>query len=233
MTRLAKWADTLSLLFSAAVIGLAVLWTVRSGVFAVPLTDSPDLPAYLLRSSGMTAYGLMVASIVWGLLMSTRLINNWSPGVLSMTIHTSLSWFAIALSFLHALLLLNRYFDYQATTILIPLVGPQPLRMTLGISGLWLSVAVAVSFALRNRIGMRAWRWLHQASFLAYALVTVHVLLAGTDSGLSSFRLMLGLSVCAVVALLALRLSRKLVTLNNDAAATIEVNDELDETNDW
>ena len=41
---------------------------------------------------------------------------------------------------------------------------------------------IIVSFPLRKRIGMRAWRRLHWATFGIFALATVHGLAAGTDT---------------------------------------------------
>ena len=42
---------------------------------------------------------------------------------------------------------------------------------------------VYASFAARKWIGARAWRRLHWATYLVFALATVHGLAAGTDSG--------------------------------------------------
>ena len=44
-------------------------------------------------------------------------------------------------------------------------------------------VVVYASFAARKWIGARAWRRLHWATYLVFALATVHGLAAGTDSG--------------------------------------------------
>ena len=41
---------------------------------------------------------------------------------------------------------------------------------------------IVVSFPLRKRIGMRAWRRLHWATYGLFALATVHGLAAGTDT---------------------------------------------------
>ena len=43
-------------------------------------------------------------------------------------------------------------------------------------------VLIYVSFALRKRIGVKNWRRLHYATYLVFALATVHGLAAGTDS---------------------------------------------------
>src|SRR4029077_15181881 len=45
-----------------------------------------------------------------------------------------------------------------------------------------LALMIFVSFRLRRRIGLRAWRRLHWASYLVFVLGTAHGLLTGTDS---------------------------------------------------
>ena len=52
----------------------------------------------------------------------------------------------------------------------------------LGQISLYLMAVVLVSYYVRTRIGFQAWRWLHFATFALYALVTVHGLLAGSDT---------------------------------------------------
>jgi len=49
---------------------------------------------------------------------------------------------------------------------------------------LYLGALVSFSFYVRARIGRKTWRRLHFASFAVYGLVTVHGVLAGSDTSL-------------------------------------------------
>jgi DMSO/TMAO reductase YedYZ heme-binding membrane subunit len=71
-------------------------------------------------------------------------------------------------------------FDLPA--VLVPGASSwHPPAVAAGVVAAWLALALAVSFRLRRRIGRRAWRRLHYASFAAFALALVHALAAGTD----------------------------------------------------
>ena len=41
---------------------------------------------HLVRSSGMVAYVLLLASTVWDLFISSQFVRDWSPGPVSMTL---------------------------------------------------------------------------------------------------------------------------------------------------
>jgi DMSO/TMAO reductase YedYZ heme-binding membrane subunit len=49
--------------------------------------------------------------------------------------------------------------------------------------GFYLVLLASASFSWRRWLGSKRWRLLHYTTFVAYALVTVHGLMAGTDSG--------------------------------------------------
>ncbi len=211
MVKPAKWIDLLALIFSLIVIGGAAIWTLHSGVFSsATLSADQKLAWHLTRSAGISAYLLLCASMVWGLFVSGQHVKDWSPGTLSLTMHTAIAWLALILGFTHALLLLgDSYFSYTLGDVLIPFTGPyRPLAVGLGTLALWLTLVVTLSFQVKRRIGHRAWRWIHLTSYGAFGMVTVHSLTAGTDSGLFGFRLLIGIAVLLVVLLLGMRMGK-------------------------
>lgn len=211
MVKPAKWIDLLALIFSLVVIGGAALWTLHSGVFsASTLVGDQKLAWHLTRSAGISAYLLLCASMVWGLFVSGQHVKDWSPGTLSLTMHTAIAWLALILGFSHALLLLgDTYFSYTLADVLVPFMGPyRPLAVGLGTLALWLTLVVTLSFQVKRRIGHRAWKWIHVTSYGAFGMVTLHGLTAGTDSGLLGFRLLIGFAVLLVVLLLGIRMGR-------------------------
>lgn len=211
MVKPAKWMDFLALIFSLAVIGGAAVWTLRSGVFSTAtLANDQKLAWHLTRSAGISAYLLLCASMVWGLFVSGQHVKDWSPGTLSLTMHTAIAWLALILGFTHALLLLgDTYFSYTLADVLVPFTGPyRPLAVGLGTLSLWLTLVVTLSFQVKRRIGHRLWRWIHITSYGAFGMVTLHGLTAGTDSSLLGFRLLIGFAVLLVVLLLGIRMGR-------------------------
>ena len=67
--------------------------------------------------------------------------------------------------------------------LLVPgLSGYRPVATGLGVLAAELAAVIVVSFPLRKRIGARAWRRLHWATYGVFAAATAHGIAAGTDS---------------------------------------------------
>lgn len=150
-----------------------------------PLALNARMPWYLSRASGTVAYLLLAGSTVWGLLLSSKLVKDVVPAVLSLAMHNALAWLAISLTAVHGLaLLFDSYFTFTPANLVIPFVGPyRPGWVGLGIVGLYLMLVTSLSFYVRRGIGQKRWRQLHFLTFGAFVLVTLHGMMAGTDSG--------------------------------------------------
>lgn len=211
MIKPSPWMDRLAFAFSAVVIGVAAYWIVQNGLFSPALAQSDNWTWYVIRASGLTSYILLTVSMLWGLALSSKVFKNWSPGPLSMVLHSGLSWIALAFAALHALLLMaDKYVPYQLTEVLIPFTGPyRPLAVGLGTIAFWVILVVTLSFSMKKRIGHRVWKWIHFTSYLAFVLVTVHGLTAGTDASRLGVRLVLVASVVLVSGFLFVRVARR------------------------
>ena len=73
---------------------------------------------------------------------------------------------------------------YGVFSLLIPFasVDYRPVEVGLGQLGMYLGWMITLSFYVRKQIGPRVWRRLHYGSFAVYLLMTVHGVLAGTDT---------------------------------------------------
>lgn len=202
--------DVLVILSSLLVIGLSAGWLFLNGAFSITLSADTKLSWHLVRSSGIVAYALLLGSTVWGLIISGQFIKDWSPGPVSLTLHSTISWLALVLSLAHALLLLlDDYFTYTLGDLFIPFTGPyRPEVVGLGTLAFWGLLVVSLSFPLRQRIGHRAWKTLHYASYIAFVFVTIHGLFAGTEGTHLGLRLLMGGGLTAVTLLLAMRMRK-------------------------
>ncbi len=206
-----KLKDGIITIISLAIIALSIGLSIRSGMFSLSLSEDELLTWHLIRSSGIFAYILLTASMVWGLFLSNQLIKDWSPGPVSITIHSTLSWLGILLSLFHAVLLMfDDYFTYTLGDVFIPFSGPyRPEWVGLGTLGFWIMLIVTISFAFKKRLGQKTWKRLHYLSYGVYLMVTGHALFAGTDSEHLGFRLMVGAGIFIVVLLTGARIGRK------------------------
>jgi predicted ferric reductase len=167
----------------AAVAGLLF-----AGAWLAQVLGYPDLasrlPWYLSRAAGITAYLLLSATTLLGLAVSTRIADRVIARPVVFGLHESLAWLGLAATVLHlGGLLVDSYLPFSVLDLAVPFVAPyRPTAVALGIIGLYLSAILTGSFYVRARLGQRAWRALHTASFLAYVLATGHGILAGTST---------------------------------------------------
>ena len=183
-TRLLRW----TLFAVTAVIVLAATSGAALDAVIGWLTHEHDrLPWYVTRITALLAYLALTASVVYGLLLSTKILDRIAHRAVSFTLHQDLSLVGLALALVHgAVLMIDRSVPYTPLQVVVPFLGPyRPLWVGIGQMAMALTIVVLVSFYLRRRIGQKAWRQVHYLSFLAFLGATVHGVMAGTDSGTS------------------------------------------------
>lgn len=164
---------------------------------------------FTARASGIVAWGLAAASVVWGLALSTRLLGRRPrPGWL-LDLHRFLGGLALSFTGVHVLAVLaDSYVHFSLVNVLVPLTGDwHPLAVAWGIAGMYLLLAVELTSLARPRVPRRLWRRVHYAGFAVYLTSTVHGLAAGTDGRSPAF-----LVANAVVAVLVAGLTASRVT---------------------
>jgi predicted ferric reductase len=171
-----------------------------------------QVPWFISRASGVAAFLGLSASVMFGLLMSTRAADGLLSRPLSYEMHKFLSVFTVALIGLHGgALLFDGFLHFTPLSVLVPFTSPhRPLWVGLGVIGGWASALVTASFWMRRRIGRKNWRRFHYVSFLAYVLALVHGATSGTDRAVVPIAIMYATSASLVTLLLAYRiLNRK------------------------
>lgn len=167
---------------SAGTLLLALLWLPT----LVQSLVGPEPHAFwdLSRAMGIVGYLLLWFSIVWGLLITNKL--SLKLGALAVTdLHEFFSLLGLTFAFLHVVVLLgDQYIKYNFAQLIIPFasVNYQPLWVGIGQIAFYLLVPVTFTFYIRKWIGYSAFRWIHFGSFATYSLVTIHSLLAGSDT---------------------------------------------------
>jgi sulfoxide reductase heme-binding subunit YedZ len=168
----------------------------------------------LARTGGFTAYILLALSFVVGIVLKSRPFGNrLKPATVTDT-HRTLAILGLGALAIHATaLVFDATVAMPVSALFVPGLSPyRPLWVGIGVLAAELMIVIYASFSLRKRIGAKNWRRLHWATYLIFALATVHGLAAGTDSARSwALALYLG----AVAAVSAAATWRFLAPLSN------------------
>ena len=162
----------------------------------------------LIRASGVTAWGLLTAVVVWGLLLKTRLLGKLAGPQTLLLMHRWLSVLALSFLALHMILLLvDPVVRFTPVQVLVPFAAPwEPLAVGLGALAFWMLIPVSVIGRLRTRLGKSGNTWFRRTHLIAYAawpVATAHYVLAGTDALAQwSIGLLIAASALIVFALL-------------------------------
>lgn len=175
------------------------------------LSAIADVPFWWLMSrvTGIVGYLLIVASMVSGVVLHTRLVQRLASPVARMEWHRILALLGLALVALHGVALVM---DNYVTITWLDLVVPggteyRPLWVSVGVLSMWLMVFVTVTATWRKHMGPRFWKAVHLASYGVFITATAHGLMAGTDSGKPW---MLGIYIVSI-ALVAAMAARRLL----------------------
>lgn len=183
---------------------------VRLGVAPGALPRVEGTSAWVTsRAAGITAFLALTLDVLFGLLVSTGAADRLVPRHRSVEIHRWLSSVALALIAVHALALTaDRFVRFDVLDAMVPFLSSyRPVAVGLGILAAHAALAIHLSFGLRKRIGVKAWRAIHSLSFFAFAAALVHGVFAGTDSGTPLVRAMYLAAGAAVGGLVLLRLA--------------------------
>lgn len=167
-----------------AVLGATLSEAVRL-VQATAALAPGKLAWYAARVTGFLAYFAVAGSVVYGLLLSTKLLDAIAHRPVSFALHKDLALVGVGLSGLHGLLLLgDQTYAFTPASILIPFASPYaPTAVGIGQVAFYLVVLVTGSFYVRRQIGQRAWRLIHYLTFLAFVGAAAHGIASGTDTG--------------------------------------------------
>lgn len=151
---------------------------------AVAAVQPEILAWYSVRILGFMAYLTVAASVMYGLLLSTKILDAIAHRPVSFALHKDLAIAGMVLATLHGgLLLADRSFAFSLRSLLVPFQSPYaPVAVGIGQIAFYGFAVVTASFYVRRQIGQRAWRLLHYLTFLAFVGATWHGIAAGTDT---------------------------------------------------
>jgi predicted ferric reductase len=157
-------------------------------------------------------WALLSLSVIWGLLLSAKLLNRRTAPGWALDLHRFLGGSALVMLALHlGGLVADNWVHFGWVEILVPMTATyRPGAVAWGVASMYLLVAVEVTSLMRQRLPRTLWRATHLLSFPLFAATTFHGLRSGKDAHLRAYEIAVATVVAAVIVLLLVRmLSRR------------------------
>ena len=142
---------------------------------------------YLTRASGAVSLILLTLSLAVGIALVGRIRSGRWPRFAVDGIHRSSSLLAIVFLAVHIVTaVLDSFAPISLLNAVIPFAGAyRPLWLGLGATAFDLLLAVALTSAVRGRLGLRTWRAVHWLAYASWPVAMLHGLGTGSDVGQS------------------------------------------------
>ena len=139
---------------------------------------------YLTRGSGAVALVLLTASVLLGVMNSTRWRTTSWPRFLTFGLHRNVTLLAIAFTAIHVVTTIaDSFAPIGWIDSVIPFLSPyRPFWLGLGTVAFDLLLALTITSFLRRRIGVRVWRLVHWLAYASWPVALLHSLGTGSDA---------------------------------------------------
>jgi hypothetical protein len=158
------------------------------------------------------AYGLLAASTIWGLALSSKLFGRLVKAKPLTWLHEGLAVGALLATGAHMFFLwTDDFIEFGPRQLFVPGASTwEPLAVAFGIMAFYAALIVSGSFYVKKWIGQAAWRALHFMAFGTFAAAAIHGVMAGTDTQHVAVLSLYVATVAIVVLLLVVRMSQEM-----------------------
>ncbi|WP_426573634.1 ferric reductase-like transmembrane domain-containing protein [Aquihabitans sp. McL0605] len=180
---------------------------------------------YINRAAGLVAWALLSASIIFGLLLSSKALGkkvrpNWIQDL-----HRGLSGLAVVFVGIHvAGAVGDNFIHFGAADVLVPFASAwRPWAIAWGVVSGYLLIAVEATSLLKKHIPTSAWRKIHFLSFPLFLTATSHAITAGTELGTTIGIAAAALVTAAIAGLTTIRIIGEVEKAKNPPPSRIPV----------
>lgn len=147
------------------------------------LAVSEKLSWYVARSSGLIAWALVTASILWGITLSSRLVRKRGIPAWLLDLHRYLGTLSIVFTAVHlAALVADNWVYFGWKELFIPMATEwRPGPTAWGIAAFYLMIAIQITSWMMRRLPRRIWHAIHLTSFPLFIAATIHGFQSGAD----------------------------------------------------
>jgi methionine sulfoxide reductase heme-binding subunit len=138
---------------------------------------------FLNRGSGLVALTMLTLSTVLGVLSARGRAGRRIPTFVTQAVHRNVSLLALLWMATHtAAAVVHDFVDIRWWEAFVPFAGSyEPVWVGLGAIVLDLTLVLALTSLLRDRIDHRLWLGIHVTSYASWVLAIVHTIGIGTD----------------------------------------------------
>ena len=141
--------------------------------------NDPHIWWYLTRASALIAWVLMTMSVLWGILLSTRVMRRIDNPAWLQDLHRYLGGLTLLMVALHMVtLMLDGWLKFSITETLVPFATDfKPLAVALGIIAFYILFAVQGTSLIMNKLPRKFWKGLHYSAM--WHFFWLHCMLVG------------------------------------------------------
>jgi DMSO/TMAO reductase YedYZ heme-binding membrane subunit len=157
------------------------------------------------------AWLLLTASVLWGIVLSTKAFPRRRRPAWLLDLHRSLGGLTMGFVALHvSALIADNYVDFGIADVAIPLASRwKPAAVTLGVVAGWALVGVELTSLAMKRLSRKSWHAIHLVSYIVFWLATFHGAFAGTDRSRPLYQWTAILSIVVVAWAMTYRLTHR------------------------
>lgn len=172
---------------------------------------NPQFWWFLTRASGIVAWLMLTASVIWGIVLSTKAFPESRRPAWLLDLHRWLGGLTVSFVVIHlAALVTDSYVHFDLVDLLVPFASSwKPLAVALGVVAMWLLVAVEATSLAMRRLPRRVWRWIHFSSYAVFLLASLHAAFAGSDRSAWLYQVTAAASIVAVAWATVYRLTHR------------------------
>ena len=172
---------------------------------------NPHVWWYVARSAGVISWLMITASVIWGVILSTKAFPEQRRPAWILDLHRWLGGLSVMFLVVHlGALVLDGYTDFGLSDLLVPYASAwRPGAVAFGVIAAWTLVAVEATSLAMKRMPRKVWRGIHRISYLTFWLTSLHAAFAGSDRSTWLYQVTAFASIVAVAWAVMYRVSNR------------------------
>jgi sulfoxide reductase heme-binding subunit YedZ len=132
---------------------------------------------------GFLSFFLIWLSVMWGMFLRNGWALTWVRHATLLATHSTVALLGLCLAAVHAGAQLAKPGNlFRVIDLLVPFTfWRDPIGVGVGVIGLHLLIAAALSVMIQRWLGYSRWRALHSLTYVAFTLIVAHILISGSD----------------------------------------------------